>query len=461
MHRRCSLTPPEQANLKADDIAVCWRTNSLSNGDAKEMQMTALPTTDALTERDSPAHSRHNSLEKVVMANAPAMRVRVLKSDEEIESIRDLWKSKCTHPHADPDFFQLFLRTSPKVESSYVLCVENGSEVTALLIGRVEKMKLDVHLGYARLPQPTVRALVFIYGGLLGSPSPEECKCMVEAVDQALKAGIADIAFFNHLRTDSNLYRLLIQHPGFCQRDRFADEAVHRSITIPNGTETLWKQFPYKARGKFKWNKKTFLSAHKDDYAIEYYSKPSDLETMVQKVEVVAEKTYQRSLGVGFGASPAELERLRFKAENGWLQVYILTVNGAPAAFFCGTLYDGILHADHMGFDPALRTTSPGIFLTLSVVEKFCELQGENRVQAIDFGLGDARYKADLCNVSWNDASLCLFAPTWRGLALNAYRTPVKMIDRAARKIFNPQLQQKIKTNWRNLRRKKNTEETT
>ena len=401
--------------------------------------------------------SDRNSDSSTEMADTltKSIHVRVHSTEEELAAIETVWKRHCTHPHADPDFFRTVVRTSPGVKSAYVLSVERDGEITALLLGRVEESHLDVHLGYARLPQPKVRTLVFIYGGLLGSPSQDECNALADSISDALKSGIADVTFFNHLHTESPLYSSLLKSSGFFTRDRFLTLAAHRKITIPSSTEELWKQFKYKARGNFRWNVKTFLKTYADHYTIECITHSSQLEELMRKVEAIASKTYQRSLGVGFGTSAAELERLRLKAEKGWLQAYILSIDGTPAAFLCGTVYNGVFHADSMGFDPQYRRTSPGIFLTLNVIEKFCELGDEERIIAMDWGLGDARYKSDLCNIDWEDCSLHIFAPTLRGAILNAYRTPVLAIDHWARRVFNASVQEKIKGKWRALRTNK------
>ncbi|HWA96040.1 MAG TPA: GNAT family N-acetyltransferase [Terracidiphilus sp.] len=378
-----------------------------------------------------------------------ALRVRILKTDAELESIREVWQELCQHPHSEPDFFQMVLRTTPGVKSGYVLAVERDGKISTLLAGRLEEMRMDVSLGYLKLPQPKVRALVFIYGGLMGAATQEECEALVEAISGTLKNGSADVVFFNHLHMDSPLFVLLQKRAGFFTRDRFGKQSTHRKITIPVGTDALWKQFQYRARGNFRWNVKTFLKSHADQYSIECLTRPTEVDDLIRKVELVAKKTYQRSLGVGFGASPAELARLRLKAEKGWLQGYVLSIDGEPAAFLCGTQFRGVFHADFMGFDPQYKRTSPGIFLTLQVVEKFCEMERADRIDAMDWGLGDARYKSDLCNLSWEDCSLHLFAPTLRGIVANMYRTPVMLVDRLARKIFDAQVQEKIKSKWR------------
>ncbi len=406
-------------------------------------------------------------MDDMQMSQAPAtaaakpgmLHVRILKTSAELESIREEWEVLCLHPHAEPDFFHMVLQNTPGVKSGYVLAVERDGKISTLLAGRVEEMRMEVRLGYLKVPQPKVRALVFIYGGLMGAANQEDCEALVEAISGTLKSGSADVVFFNHLHMESPLFTLLQKRAGFFTRDRFGKQSTHRKITIPVGTDSLWKQFQYKARGNFRWNAKTFLKAHADQYAIECLTQPSEVDALVSKIELVARNTYQRSLGVGFGASRAEVERLRLKAEKGWLQGYILSIDGVPAAFLCGTLFRGTFHADFMGFDPQYKRTSPGIFLTLQVVEKFSEIEGDERINAMDWGLGDARYKADLCNLSWEDCSLHLFAPTYRGILANMCRTPVMIIDRLARRVFDAQLQEKIKSKWRSRRQAKNKSE--
>ncbi len=93
------------------------------------------------------------------------------------------------------------------------------------------------------------------------------------------------------------------------------------------------------------------------------------------------------------------------------------------------------------------------MFLLIRIIEELCGQDAQDSVAAIDFGLGDARYKTELCDRHWMDASFCLYAPNLRGAALNAYRTTVIFVDRIARKIVGAEIQGKIKRLWRDLSR--------
>ena len=404
------------------------------------------------------ADSLHSNQEPDLIAqpadNALPLRVRTLRTEEDLRSIDSTWAELAQSPNADPAFYRTVLDTSASIKHPFVLVIEQGSTIKALLIGRVEEIRLDIKLGYFSLPSPKVRALVFIYGGLLGDPDESACRLLVDAITASLSKGEASVAMFNHLRADSPLYPLIANHPAFMMRDRCSTLATHRRVTVRDNVADFWAKLTYKARGNLRWNVKTFLKSYADSHTIECYTEPSQMDEMASKLEKIASKTYQRGLGVGFSNSDSELVRMRQKAELGWLRNYILSVNGEPVGFFCGTIYAGIFHGDHMGFDPEYRRSSPGIFLTIRVIEGFCENKSPDLVRFVDFGLGDARYKAEISDIEFNDAVIYLFAPTLGGALLNLYRTPALLLDRLARRIFNPMTQEKIKRFWRKLLRK-------
>ena len=369
--------------------------------------------------------------------------------------IESAWIELHHHPNSDFDFYRTVLRSSSNVVSPLILALNHGSSPDAILVGRMEESHLDLRLGYARLPQPRVRAMVFIYGGLLGTPSAMDCQAFGHAITGALRHGDADVAIFNHLRADSPLYPVLLRQPGVLVRDHFPSISIHRQLVLPASVDEFWAHLSPKVRGNLRWQMKKFLKVHSQSARIECFSQPSDVNEMIGQMEYVARRTYQRGLGVGFADQASERERLQFKADRGWLRAYLLYLGGTPCAFWCGTLYRGVLHSDYLGYDPAFREFSPGIYLIVRTIEEFCKLGPDREVQAIDFGLGDAKYKADLANSQWLDASLCMFAPSLRGIALNACRTPVLLADKVAHRIAGDSAQGKIKGFWRRLSARK------
>jgi CelD/BcsL family acetyltransferase involved in cellulose biosynthesis len=103
-----------------------------------------------------------------------------------------------------------------------------------------------------------------------------------------------------------------------------------------------------------------------------------------------------------------------------------------------------------MAYDPEYRKYAPGKYLMMKTIEAFCDEKGQRQVNSVDFGLGDAEYKRMLCDQTWLDASPSIFAPNLRGLALNAYRTPLVQLDLIGRHLLSSNLEARVKRVWRN-----------
>ena len=111
------------------------------------------------------------------------------------------------------------------------------------------------------------------------------------------------------------------------------------------------------------------------------------------------------------------------------LLCYLLYLEGQPAAFWMGPFYGQVFYSDFIGFDPAYSKYSPGTVLQAKVVEDLCARQAVG----IDFGPGDALYKARLGTNCHEEASLYVYAPTLRGLVLNLLRTLTALVDKTAK----------------------------
>jgi len=384
------------------------------------------------------------------VAPAPA-EIRVLRTLPEVEEFRTAWMRLQRHPNADIDFYLQVLQSLPGPVRPHVLvaCL-NGTPV-GFLVGRLENSRMDLKIGYAHLLRVRAHALTFIYGGLLGEAGAGTSEILALEVAKSLRQGEADFAFFNHLQADSPFYAALCRHAGVFSRDCFPVLQTHRTMTIPGNTEEFWERFSPKVRKNQRWQAKKLLADHPGGVRISCFQQTSELERMIQDVEEVAKKTYQRGLGVGFVDDCATRNRLHLRAENGWLRTFVLYVSDRPCAFWVGTLYKGTFHSDSMGYDPEYSKYSPGMYMVMRVIEDFCQKDAAGQVATIDFGLGDAQYKEILGNVQWQDVSVYLFGSTLRGLGLNMLRTPIILIDRLGRRVVEgANLLPRIKKLWRN-----------
>lgn len=353
--------------------------------------------------------------------------VRVFRSAAEIEQIRDAWMAWQHHPNSDIDFYLMIQASKGDSLKPYIAVLYRDSKPEAILVGRIEDSSIDIRLGYFRLFAPKVRILNIVYEGGLGNLSETNAAAMIGDILLALDRGEADLAIFRYLHVDSPAYRVATQLPGLLQRDHCLSSQAHRRMTLPSSVEAFRSRFSGKVRKNHKWQAAKLLREHNGDVRVQGFRHPSELEQLFRDAETVACKTYQRGLGVGFEDNPAMRRRLDFEAARGSLLAYILYVAGRPTAFWIGSVYKHTYFSSFMGYDPSLAQYSPGTYLLLEVIESFCT--DNSNCQAVDFGLGDAAYKSLLGDSVWQEASVYVFGSTAKGLAINALRTPVILID--------------------------------
>jgi len=375
--------------------------------------------------------------------------VQVLRSFTEVEAIRDVWMRMQWHPNSDIDFYRMVGQSMPSVVRPHVLVLWRDGVPQAILAGRVEDDTLTVRAGRSSISGSRTRSLVFIYGGLLGSPTHGECTLLVGKILSTLRRGEADRVFFNHLPVNSILHEALTRIPRFYSRDYCSFIQVHRRLQLPASPAEFRGSLSPKVRSNLRWKANKLIKQHHGDVRIDCYAKPSEFELMIHAIETVAANTYQRGFGSGFGGTADDRMRLQMKSQKGWLRSFVLYVGDKPCAFWAGTLYGGTFHSDFVGYDSAFREYSVGSYLLVNVIEGLCAPGPEREVVAIDFGLGDAEYKRIVSDQEWKDASPCIFAPSLRGVALNAYRTPLMHLDKIGRFLLSDETKGRAKHLWR------------
>src|SRR5262249_24075617 len=124
------------------------------------------------------------------------------------------------------------------------------------------------------------------------------------------------------------------------------------------------------------------------------YESEADIDRVMEHAESIACRTYQRGLGVGFVANDENRQRFLVDAKRGRFRAYFLYLGEKPIAFFLGTLHKNVLYDNFTAYDPAHAKYSPGTFLFYKIFEELCR----DGIKAVDFGFGDAWYKAQFGN---------------------------------------------------------------
>ena len=125
----------------------------------------------------------------------------------------------------------------------------------------------------------------------------------------------------------------------------------------------------------------------------------------------------------------------------------MLYLDGAPAAFWPGWIYNRTFFVGTPGYEPALADHRPGQYVLMRVIADLC---ADPAIDVCDFGFGDSEYKRRFSNEEWDEADVLVFAPTLKGLRLNAGRTMVGHTDRGLRTIARRTgLAERVKRAWR------------
>jgi GNAT superfamily N-acetyltransferase len=380
------------------------------------------------------------------LAESQAVSIGVVRTVEEIEEIRDVWRTFQQHPNADIDFYLTVCRLRPEIRRPHVIVLHRQGRPEAMLVGRIVQGTIDLGVGYGKILRMPARLLTVVYGGLMGDLSLENGKVLVAEVRNALRRHEADAALFNFVRTDSPLYPSILNSPARAQRDYFPIVQPHWSVKFPARAEDLGTCISSHERAQIRRRTKLLEKDYSGGVRIEKFASGADIERMCLDIEEVARKTYQRGLGVGFFDDVETRDRLQFEAKKGWLRAYVLYIADKPRAFWMGNLYGAVYYSGDVGYDPAYKKYGLGKQLLIKVLEDLCRNGG----QEMDFGLGDAEWKQAFEGQSWQEASAYIFAPSLAATAINFVRTPTILADRILRRaLTRTKLTERIKKIWR------------
>jgi len=384
--------------------------------------------------------------------------VKVLRAIPELEEIREVWESWPGNRDSEMLSYSTFVRTNPGTVRPHVLAVYREGRPDAILVGRIDKGEISCRVGYLGVGFGA-RIMCFVTGALRGNPSEENCELLVNEVLRSLSRGEADAACLYFLKRGSELWRLARRKPSLLCRDYICTTQKHFAAALPASVEEFYRGLSPGSRWQARSKHKRLLKDFAGEVRIRCFRDAAELESLVQDLELVAKKSYQRGIGVGFIDTPETREQLRFKAERGWLRAYVLYIADRPCAFWMGDLNESTFGSDYLAYDAEFEKYSPGMCLIIKVMEGFCDGNREG-ITEVDFATGFAQYKKVLSNREWEEESVFIFASSVKGISLNLIRTFFSGIDQAAKKaLVSTNLLQRIKKRWRTHARAKQTTE--
>ncbi len=359
-------------------------------------------------------------------------RFRVLRSTSELAPVRDAWlRLQGDEIVADPDFFEVS-QLDPAVVRPHVIVLEQDGNAEAMLVARIEELRLKSRLGYRTLYAPRVRSLAVVNGGVLGVADDDAFRELLACVRVSLARREADIAVFRYLPLDSPFYRIATTEVPFLARQHFGDSEVRWELELPASVEEIVGRSSRKTRQRLMGYMRKLEREFEGRLAVHRYTRPEEIDDFFRDVEAVAPKTYQDALGVALRDSPVHRERTRLALERGWFRGYVLSLDGRPCSFQYGELYRGRFRLGRPGYDPALSHLRVGTYLLLQALEDLCR---DETARVVDFGIGDADYKERFGTGSWREGNVVIYAPTWRGARINLTRAALETSIGTAKRI--------------------------
>jgi hypothetical protein len=374
--------------------------------------------------------------------------VKIIQSITEINSVRKFWESNNRHRDTDIDYYLLTLK-EPQVLRPYILAYYRDDIPVALLVGRCEAKNQRLKFGYLPIPTPTMRILSFGCGAFVGEVSEFASSIFVKNILQSLRDGQADAAEIVQLKTGSPLFEAanLISKPFL--RGASNRPGVHRIRRMHDGAGPFLTSISKNEREQQRRRERR-LNKEFGKVRIEHFTAELDLDRLMADSEKIAKNTYQRGIGVGFFDNQEIRHRLQLGARQGWLHGHILYLADQPCSFSITALYRGVLYCDYLGYDVRYAKCAPGMYLIMKIIEEFHDGFHDTHLEQIDFGYGDAEYKARLGNEVWQESAVSFFAPNPMAIGVNALQTVVAISNRSAGYFLEKTgLSQKIKRLWR------------
>lgn len=379
-------------------------------------------------------------------ATVSPYQISVVSRPDEVERIRPFWESAQWHPGADLELYKIVLQTRPEIISPCIFVVSKDDKTVALWIGRLERSKLALRIGYASAGSIPTKKLVMIEGGLMGADDPEVWTSLLQFAASYLIQEKIDLASIDQVAVASTKYTSAMERFGRAQLRPARQSGKHWLLRLP----TTWPEF-MAARSKKRryWLNRLPKILDRDfpaKWEMRVYKTEAEAQAFVDAAEAVASKTYHRGLGVGFRKNEETNRRVAKEAQHGHLVSYILFINDEPTAFWYCTRYRQRLYLEATGYDPKYGRYEVGTVLLLKIFQDYCG----SDIELVDFGLGDAEYKQRFGTENFEEITLLLFSRSARGRFLSAVHTSVAGCNQLARQILDRlQVTQRIKTIWR------------
>jgi hypothetical protein len=369
---------------------------------------------------------------------------RIVRSVEELEDAGALWDAvPWTRDEAERPYLLTRVRTREEAVAPFGILIGDGE---AALAGRVEERRLATTVGYKVVYAPRVRLLQIVDGGIVPG-GPAALERLVEALGAVLEGGEVDAVALPPLQVGSELDAAFASLGSRLRSQHLIAPWTRRRLVLPASFEEFVASRSSNTRWRIRREERRFAEEHGDALAIEVLTRPGDADRLVRDVDRVARTAYQRKLGAGFADTPEQRALAEVGLEHGWLRAWLLYAHGEPIAYWLCAVHGDTILIRTAGYDDAWAEQRVGVYLLMRVIRDAID---DPALRILDFGPGDASYKQQFSNESREERNLVVFAPTFRGVRINAVRTAVLGSAQLAKRVLDAtNLTGRVRSGWR------------
>lgn len=351
----------------------------------------------------------------------------VASSEADIEAWRPWWTSlPIGNIDATLDYFLTVVRADPGVRRPHAVRVTVAGQPPVLVVARITDERFPLGVGGARMGSIHAKAVVVAFDGVVGAQTPAQRKAVLEAVEDVLSSGTADVAIFQQLDRASELFKDLDR-----MRERWRlrrrPAVVWRHTDLPGSWDQFLARRSSKSRRQLRYDDNKMQRTYGDRLVLRRLDEPEHAERLLPDLRAVASVSYQAGLGVSLVDGPVQAALLDKAREEGWLRVWMLYIDDAPVAFWWGVVRAGVLSIGSPGFSPAFARDRVGYYTMRRMLE---DASNDPLITRIDYGPGDSDYKERFSTGFCVTSDVYLAARRPRGVAAVAV---LRTQDRALR----------------------------
>lgn len=333
--------------------------------------------------------------------------------DEDLRSVWSSFAASSTNPdslYQSPHWTEALLSDAGEDRSQLVVLRNADGGIAGIVPVRFQNASLDFSIGARSLAGRT-----WPVANILGSqPLLVDDPAAHGALYRALlrRTDRCGGLLFRSLPTDSLAWRML---NGDAAAGKWLLHAIdghqrHHHIHLSTTLDAYLSRIHRKHRRQLRQLMMRFDHRHVAGSSLVRVDAPHQVDAFLRACARVSEQSWQhQQIGPRIRVDPQEVQRMKRLALSGILRSYVLYVDNEPCAFVVGYQYGGVFHYFEVGYAQKYAHLSPGTALLLMILRDLVQYRP---LRWLNFGVGDAPYKARFSTGTTTDASLLVLPRT-------------------------------------------------